>query len=97
MHIYPVPAEGQERPIDVQAKAVLDEVGDWIDTACIAELVFEAIRDQYNILPTVEQCREVWLRILDQLGEDVSRCVAWMHDELDPANQDNSDANRALL
>jgi len=81
--LYPEPAPGHERPIDAKAQAVLDEVGDWVDTRCIAELIFDSIRDEYGILPSVLQCREVWLRILDQLGNDISSCVRWMRDELE--------------
>ena len=82
MHIYPKPVE--KRPIDALAQGVVEEVGDWVDTTCIAELIFQTIREQYGILPTVQQCREVWLRVLDHLGNDVGSVVRWMRDELDP-------------
>jgi hypothetical protein len=56
-------------------REVVDDVGDWIDQYTIADLIYDGIKEEFGILPTVAQCQEVWYRCLDRLGELVRSSV----------------------
>ncbi len=62
---------------------VIDDVGDWIDPYNLAELVYRAIKQEFGIRPTVEQCQQVWLRVLDCLGDNVRDSVRALHVDFD--------------
>jgi len=52
-------------------QAVVDDVGDWIDQYVIAETIYDAIYDQFGVLPTAEHCRDAWLRTLSILTQEI--------------------------
>lgn len=53
----------------------VDDVGDWIDQYTLASLVYDTIKEEFGINPTLGQCQDVWYRVLDQLGDLVEECA----------------------
>ena len=55
---------------------LVEEVGDWIDSYVIANSIVQAFVNNFGFPPTVEQCREVWLRTLDVLGDQIEKSAS---------------------
>ena len=53
---------------------VIEAIMDWIDTAVIAEMIVEHLKDSGET-PTVDRCKEVWLATLGNLGGGVGLAV----------------------
>ena len=58
-----------------KATRLVEDVGDWIDQYNIAHLILEAIHDELDIKPTVDQCQQVWYRVLYELPDLISQCA----------------------
>ncbi len=56
-------------------QSIIEDVGDWIDQYNIADLIYDAVKEQCGVDPTVGQCQDVWYRVLDQLGDLVNACA----------------------
>ena len=54
---------------------IIEDVADWIDQYNIASLVYDAIKEEFGIEPTGEQCQDVWYRVLDQLAHLIESCA----------------------
>jgi len=64
-------------------RQVIDNIGDRIDQYEIAELIYEAIKDQFGIQPTEQHCWDVWYRVLDELGDLIATRVKWLEPDFD--------------
>lgn len=62
---------------------IVEDVGDWVDQYNIAWLVYDAIKEEFGIEPTLAQCQDVWYRTLDQLGELIAKCACHLDVDYD--------------
>ena len=60
---------------EYRSKDVVDDVGDMIDRYDIAGKIYDAIVNEYEIEPTVQQCMEIWHWLRIELDRMISRHV----------------------
>jgi hypothetical protein len=59
---------------DEEKEKVIDEIAEWIDTYVIAEMIVDHLEENEEDV-TVDRCKEVWLRTLENLGGGVGMAI----------------------
>ncbi|MGA8849383.1 MAG: hypothetical protein WB564_06135 [Dehalococcoidia bacterium] len=65
--------------------AIVEDLGDWIDQYNIANLVVDALEEEWNCPPTLERAKDLWYRACEALSdflEQISRRLP------DPADEE---------